>query len=161
MKNSQFSSPDFDYSRWLSSPEPGEEIVISGMSGRLPESNNIEEFKNNIFNKKNLSTPDDKKWKMNNPKLPKRSAKIPNVDKFDAGFFGLYYRNVKIMDPMISKFMEVAVEAIIDSGMNPGELEGTNTGVFVGASWSDMEDTMVKGDKNPQEYLLLGLEFKK
>ena len=37
------TDPNFCYGRWLSSPQPGEEVVISGMSGRLPESNNMQE----------------------------------------------------------------------------------------------------------------------
>lgn len=150
----------FKYSRWLASPEPGEEVVISGMSGRLPESDNVEEFKNNIFAKKNLCTLNKDKWNIDHPELPKRSAKIPNIDKFDAGFFGIHYRLAKLMDPMMIKFMEVVTETIMDSGTNPVELEGTKTGVFVGASWSDMENETLMGIKVPQQYALLGLDKK-
>lgn len=33
----------------------GEEIVVSGMSGRFPKSHNIEEFENNLYNKVRLT----------------------------------------------------------------------------------------------------------
>lgn len=32
-------------------PEPGEEIVISGISGRFPNSMNMAEFSHNLYNK--------------------------------------------------------------------------------------------------------------
>lgn len=45
-------------------PQPGEEIVISGIAGRFPESKNVEEFKNNLLNKVDLVTDDDRRWKL-------------------------------------------------------------------------------------------------
>lgn len=45
-------------------PEPGEEIVISGIAGRFPESRNVEELKNNLLNKIDLVTDDDRRWKL-------------------------------------------------------------------------------------------------
>lgn len=37
----------------LSTPEPGEEVVISGASGRFPEADNIYEFRDKLLNKVN------------------------------------------------------------------------------------------------------------
>lgn len=45
-------------------PQPGEEIVISGIAGRFPNSDNVEEFKNNLLNKVDLITDDDRRWKL-------------------------------------------------------------------------------------------------
>lgn len=39
-----------------------DEIVISGISGRLPESNSIAEFKENLFAGVDLVTDDDRRW---------------------------------------------------------------------------------------------------
>jgi len=47
-------------------PEPGEEIVISGIAGRFPESKNVEELKNNLLNKVDMVTDDDRRWKLGN-----------------------------------------------------------------------------------------------
>lgn len=44
--------------RWNSD----DEIVISGMSGRLPESDNIEEFKQQLFDGVDLVTEDNRRW---------------------------------------------------------------------------------------------------
>jgi hypothetical protein len=40
----------------------GEEIVISGMSGRFPESNSTDEFANNLYNKLDMITDDSRRW---------------------------------------------------------------------------------------------------
>lgn len=39
-----------------------DEIVISGISGRLPESNSIAEFRENLFNGVDMVTDDDRRW---------------------------------------------------------------------------------------------------
>ncbi|XP_073960833.1 fatty acid synthase-like isoform X2 [Choristoneura fumiferana] len=39
-----------------------DDIVLSGLSGRLPESNNIEEFAKNLFDGVDLVTADDRRW---------------------------------------------------------------------------------------------------
>lgn len=40
-----------------------EDIVVAGISGRLPESNNLEEFWQNLFNGVDMVTEDDRRWK--------------------------------------------------------------------------------------------------
>ena len=40
-----------------------EEVVIAGISGRLPESENLEEFWHNLFNGVDMVTEDDRRWK--------------------------------------------------------------------------------------------------
>ena len=42
--------------------KPGEEVVISGVSGRLPESDNVAEFKSHLVNKEDMVTADDRRW---------------------------------------------------------------------------------------------------
>lgn len=39
-----------------------EDVVITGLSGRLPESNNIEEFAQQLFAGVDLVTGDDRRW---------------------------------------------------------------------------------------------------
>lgn len=43
------------------------------------------------------------------------------------------------MDPLGRMLLEHAYEAIIDAGVNPRELRGTNTGVFIGTCYSESE----------------------
>lgn len=42
------------------------EIVITGMSGRFPESDSVGEFAENLFNKVDLITEDDRRWEPGN-----------------------------------------------------------------------------------------------
>jgi fatty acid synthase len=150
------NEPDFEYSRWLSSAPPGEEVVISGMSGRLPESRTIHEFRDNLFSKTDMVNDDDRRWKLDHPEVPQRSAKIRNINHLDAGYFGVHHRQANIMEPMMRVLLETAVEAIIDAGMNPSELEGSRTGVFAGASCSNMKKTILMGVTEPQKFGLTG-----
>ena len=39
-----------------------EDVVISGVSGRLPESDNVEEFRQHLVNKEDMVTEDDRRW---------------------------------------------------------------------------------------------------
>lgn len=39
-----------------------DEIVITGISGRLPESNNLEEFWENLINGVDMVTEDNRRW---------------------------------------------------------------------------------------------------
>ena len=39
-----------------------EDVVISGVSGRLPESDNVEEFRQHLINKEDMVTEDDRRW---------------------------------------------------------------------------------------------------
>lgn len=63
------------------------------------------------------------------------------VDKFDAVFFGVHFKQAHTMDPMCRMLLEHAYEAVIDAGINPKQLRGTRTGVFIGACFSESEKT--------------------
>ena len=41
-----------------------EDIVISGISGRFPESDNLDELKENLYNHVDMITADDRRWPM-------------------------------------------------------------------------------------------------
>lgn len=49
--------------------EPGEEVVITGISGRFPESRNVIELKKNLMNKVDLITDNSTRWRQGNRNL--------------------------------------------------------------------------------------------
>ncbi|CAG9769092.1 unnamed protein product [Ceutorhynchus assimilis] len=140
----------------LANPPAGEEVVISGLSGSYPESNNVYEFRDNLFNKVDMVTGDQRRWKEGHPEIPQRTGKIPDIDQFDAGFFGINHLQANQMDPMSRIFLEKAVEAIFDAGVHPSELEGTNTGVFVGSCFSETEKTWFTDKLVPHGFAVTG-----
>jgi fatty acid synthase len=44
----------------------GEEIVISGIGGRFPESDTVDEFANNLYNNVDMIVDDDRRWPKGN-----------------------------------------------------------------------------------------------
>jgi acyl transferase domain-containing protein/thioesterase domain-containing protein/acyl carrier protein len=62
------------------------------------------------------------------------------VDQFDANFFGISPREAEFLDPQQRLLLEVTWEALEDAGINPKNLKGTSSGVFIGISTHDYED---------------------
>ncbi|KAL2719273.1 fatty acid synthase-like [Vespula squamosa] len=107
---SDFKEPEEVYKFFkYDDPEPGEEVVISGIADLL--------------------------------ELPRRIGKINNIEKFDASFFDIDFKQAHTMDPMGRMLFEHTYEAIVDAGINPKDLRGTRTGVFIGSCFSDTEKT--------------------
>uniref|UniRef100_A0A2A4JVR3 Ketosynthase family 3 (KS3) domain-containing protein n=1 Tax=Heliothis virescens TaxID=7102 RepID=A0A2A4JVR3_HELVI len=88
-------------------PLGGDEIVISGVSGAFPKSENTVELMDNLYNK------------------------VDMVEEVDCS------TQAASLDPLSRKVMENAFSAIYDSGINPLTLSGTKLGVFIGSSFSD------------------------
>ncbi|XP_071649697.1 fatty acid synthase-like isoform X2 [Temnothorax longispinosus] len=113
-----------------------EEIVISGIAGRFPNSDNLKEFQENLFNKVDLGSSDHGRWN-NSYNMPHRIGKVNNIKKFDSEFFNIPATEAHIMDPQTRMLLEHTYEAIIDAGVNPKELRGTRTSVITAISQSE------------------------
>jgi len=55
---------------------------------------------------------------------------LPEVDKFDAGFFGMSAHEAMRLDPQHRMLLETAWEAIEDAGLTADRLAGSRTGVY-------------------------------
>uniref|UniRef100_A0A670XYR8 Fatty acid synthase n=1 Tax=Pseudonaja textilis TaxID=8673 RepID=A0A670XYR8_PSETE len=114
-----------------------EDVVIVGMAGKLPESENLQEFWENLINGVDMVTEDDRRWKPGIYGLPKRNGKLKDISKFDATFFGVHAKQAHTMDPQLRLLLEVSYEAILDAGIDPTTIRGTDTGVWIGVSGSE------------------------
>ncbi|KAK0176607.1 hypothetical protein PV328_000726 [Microctonus aethiopoides] len=123
--------------------DANEDIVISGVAGRFPESDNVRHLQENLFNKLNLITDQKMRWSIQHPDIPKGTGKVNNIQKFDASFFDINSKQAHTMDPMSRMLLEHTYEAIIDAGINPRQLRGTRTGVFIGSCISETEKTWI------------------
>ena len=76
-------------------------IVISGIAGRFPNSRNLSEFAHNLYNKIDMVDEAETRWKHFLPEVPRRTGKIPDLEKFDASFFSLN-KNANFMVSLLS-----------------------------------------------------------
>lgn len=127
-----------------------EDIVVAGISGRFPESNNIEEFWENLINGVDMVTEDDRRWKPGLYGLPHRNGKLKDLGHFDATFFGVHPKQAHTMDPQLRLLLEISYEAILDGGIIPMEMRGSRTGVYIGVSGSEAGEAF---SKDPEELL--------
>lgn len=74
-----------------------EDIVISGISGRFPESDNLDELTKNLFENIDMITEDERRWPKGLYGLPSRAGKIKDLSKFDAQFFGVHGKQANLM----------------------------------------------------------------
>ena len=99
---------------------------------------------------------DERRWRHFNPEIPKRCGKIFELEKFDATFFGVNFKQAHSLDPQTRILMETAYEAIIDAGINPVSLRGTRTGVYIGACSSESEKTWFYDKVSPGGFGITG-----
>uniref|UniRef100_A0A8B9MNS5 Fatty acid synthase n=1 Tax=Accipiter nisus TaxID=211598 RepID=A0A8B9MNS5_9AVES len=135
-----------------------EDVVIAGIAGKLPESENLQEFWDNLINGVDMVTEDDRRWKPGIYGLPKRNGKLKDISKFDASFFGVHPKQAHTMDPQLRLLLEVSYEAIMDGGINPATLRGTDTGVWIGASGSEAGEALSQDPVELVGYSMTGCQ---
>ncbi|NOT08100.1 MAG: SDR family NAD(P)-dependent oxidoreductase [Gemmatimonadales bacterium] len=117
------------------------DIAVVGMAGRFPGARNVDEFWANLragvesvttFSDEDLLAAGVEPGLLVDPDYVKSGAILPDMEMFDAGFFGLSPREASIMDPQHRHFLECAWEALEDAGHPPSRFPGS-IGVFGGS----------------------------
>lgn len=67
---------------------------------------------------------------------------LDQIDRFDCSFFGISPREAAAMDPQQRLMLELCWEALEDARVVPSGLDGSQTGVFVGAIAGDYADLL-------------------
>ena len=125
-----------------------EPIAIVGMACRFPGADSTEDFWNLLRNGANaiadmppgrfdIDSYFDSTAGAPGKIVSRRAGFIDDVTGFDAPFFGMSAREVRLMDPQHRLLLETAWRAVEHSGTAPTALANTNTGVFIGLSTHD------------------------
>jgi polyketide synthase PksN len=149
-----------------STPRVKEPIAIIGMSGILPESEDLAQFWDNLLNGNDLITeipPDRWDWRatlgdpgQGNKTNSKWGGFIPDIDKFDAKFFGISPREAELMDPQQRILLQTVWKTIEDAGYKASDLSKTRTGLYVGVSTNDYMELLKENGVDIQAYTMTG-----
>jgi acyl transferase domain-containing protein/acyl carrier protein len=120
----------------------GAEIAVVGISGRFPGAKNVAEFWTNLKTGHEAIKPAtngaDVAGQANSDATAhwvEINSLLPDVDMFDASFFGFNPREAEMLDPQHRIFLESAWHAIEDAGYQAGDRR-RHVGVFAGAALS-------------------------
>jgi amino acid adenylation domain-containing protein len=119
-------------------------VAVIGISLRIPEAANIDEFWQNLitgtesisfFNEEELEGSAAYRMIQGNSKLIPAGGVLGGIDLFDADFFGYTPREAEIMDPQQRLFLEYAWMALEDAGYVGKTYPGA-VGVYAGVGWN-------------------------
>ncbi|MCD6256938.1 AMP-binding protein, partial [Candidatus Aerophobetes bacterium] len=129
-----------------------EPIAVIGMACRFPGAKDCQSFWDILKDGRDaISEVPAERWdaKAYNDSRLHWGGFLDNVDQFDAHFFGISPREAANIDPQQRLFMEVCWEALEHAGYMSQDLNGSDTGVFVGVSFSDYARLQYGTEMNP------------
>ncbi|PRC41763.1 hypothetical protein C6A85_000000113980, partial [Mycobacterium sp. ITM-2017-0098] len=127
---------------------PAPRFAIVGYAARFPGAADADEFWDLLRDGRDaISEVPGDRWDVDEffdpePGTPgkvvtRRAGFVDDATGFDAPFFGMSTREVRMLDPQHRLLLETAWRAVEHSGTAPSALAGTNTGVFVGLATHD------------------------
>ncbi|MFE2755822.1 SDR family NAD(P)-dependent oxidoreductase [Actinosynnema sp. NPDC059335] len=128
--------------RAADSADVADRIAITGMAGRFPGADDVEQFWRNLQGgRETISTLTADRLAESgvDPAEAARPGYVPakgvleGADRFDAAFFGYSPREAELMDPQHRVFLECAWTALESAGCDPAASTG-RIGVFAGTS---------------------------
>jgi len=117
------------------------DIAVIGMAGRFSGATQIAQFWSHLregreclssFTEEQLRAVGVNPSVFQQASYVRRGGVLPEMEYFDAHFFGFSPRDAEIMDPQHRHFLECAWEALEDAGHVPDQFDGA-IGVFAGA----------------------------
>ena len=117
-----------------------EKIAVVGMGCRLPGGvNGLEDFWQLLTEGKSGIKPvPSERWQWDGKnKATQLGGFLDAVDEFDPEFFNISPKEAESLDPQQRLLLEVCWQALEDAVLAPNQLQGSQTGVFVGISGND------------------------
>ncbi|MEV6946654.1 beta-ketoacyl synthase N-terminal-like domain-containing protein [Streptomyces sp. NPDC051172] len=102
-------------------------VAVIGMACRFPGARNAEEFWRNLVEGRDTIT------RVTGPRGIAARGLLDDPEHFDAEYFGISPREARLVNPQHRVFMECAVEALENAGVDPARHPG-NIGVYGGSS---------------------------
>ncbi|WP_323808745.1 type I polyketide synthase [Nostoc sphaeroides] len=144
-----------------------EPIAIVGIGCRFPKAKNPESFWHLLRDGVDaIAQVPPERWDINafyesKPATPgKMSSRsggfLDQVDLFDPSFFGISDREAEHIDPQQRLVLEVAWEALENTGLLPKTLAGSQTGVFIGVTNADYHKLIYKDSSQIGAYSATG-----
>ncbi|MGL4308866.1 MAG: type I polyketide synthase [Paracoccaceae bacterium] len=120
---------------------PSNRIAIIGRAGHFPGARNVAEYwamlsegrvATSRLGEADLLAHGVTRKALADPHYVRAANILPDMESFDAGFWGFSPREAAILDPQHRHFLETAWEALEDAGRMPEDFEG-RVGVFAGS----------------------------
>ncbi|MFI5957611.1 SDR family NAD(P)-dependent oxidoreductase [Cryptosporangium sp. NPDC051539] len=136
---------------------PSDSVAVVGLAARFPGASDAEQFWRNLrAGAEAIGFPSDPELLaagvpaalLAESDYVKAFAEAPDLERFDAEFFGFTPRDATLLDPQIRLFLEVGHSAIEDAGYDPHRI-ADGTGVFGAVGNNRYVDLHVR---DPQRY---------
>ncbi len=126
-----------------------EAVAVVGMGCRFPGNiQTLDDYWNALkYSRDCISEIPSDRWNVDayyhrDPAIPgtmyvREGGFLQNIDQFDAEFFNLSMREAMGLDPQQRLLLEVTWEALANANIEPQQLSGTHTGVFLGVCTQD------------------------
>jgi 3-oxoacyl-[acyl-carrier-protein] synthase II len=117
-----------------------EPIAVVGMGCCFPGANNPEEFWQLLQVGKDAITsiPDERWSELQDPtSFPALGGFIPHLREFDPSFFRIAPKEAMSIDPQQRLLLEVSWSALENAAIAPEQVQGSQTGVFIGIAAVD------------------------
>lgn len=115
----------------IDTPEAFWELLVDGREASTPFPQRWDGW--------DLSTLEDAERDATGRRFERKGGFVRDVEDFDAAFFGLSPREALSLDPQQRLVLEVVWEALERAGLPAASIEGSNTGVYLGAMSSDYD----------------------
>src|SRR5215207_1961900 len=118
---------------------PDHAVAVIGMAGRFPDARDVGALWQLLldgreavrrFDRDELLSAGLAEGALDSPDLVPYGTEVPEVDLFDAGFFGMTPQEARLTDPQQRIFLQVAYAAMQDAGVHSGG--AGPVGVFAG-----------------------------